>query len=73
MKYAFNENKEIEFSPDSPIILPMVPKSYISYHYNYTPGVIGNYSHKFNALREIQEKTINLCLPTSATSNRICN
>lgn len=54
--YAFNENKEIEFSPDSPIILPMVPKSYISYHYNYTPGVIGNYSHKFNALREIQEK-----------------
>lgn len=54
--FQFNSSKVIDYIDGTPIILPMVPSSYISYSYNYTPGVIGSYSEKYAALREIQEK-----------------
>ncbi|MGY3803571.1 TcdA/TcdB pore-forming domain-containing protein [Pigmentibacter ruber] len=54
--YSFLPQKEMQFIEDAPIILPMVPESYISYRFAYTPGIIGSYSSKLEALREIQEK-----------------
>lgn len=54
--FQFNSSKIIDYIEGTPIILPMAPSSYISYGYNYTPGIIGSYSAKFTALREIQEK-----------------
>lgn len=49
-------NRELQYIDDAPFILPMVPLSYISYGYHYTPGILINHDSNFHSLRKIQEK-----------------
>ncbi|WGL58876.1 TcdA/TcdB pore-forming domain-containing protein [Pigmentibacter sp. JX0631] len=61
--YSFDSQKEIPFIENAPIILPMVPESYISYTFDYTPFIISKTGKsEFSALQEIQEKNFKFML-----------